>query len=723
MGGRVGLTNRSQVGLLADVTHSAAGHRSAPKELANAHHTLLSTALARPWYVLLEQLGQYRLRETSCSSPPFCAPHEEPVPMTTRESISPPTLFGHPTGLFTLFFAEMWERFSYYGMRALLLLYMLKGFLKYDDGAAYAVYGAYTALVYMTPFLGGLLADKILGSRRAVIWGGLLMAAGHALMGLEQEWAFFGALALLITGNGFFKPNISTIVGFYMGINLGAAMSPLLCGYIGETYGWHRGFGLATIGMLVGIAVFVAPTRVSQILIGLGTIGSAYLLLFEHPDNWYYTAVNLFVMISLLGAGVVAILALDRGNLPADVGTPPSADGVRRHQLTVYVGTLLSLPVFTLLVSGFAPLTSTGQPLSLIPDATLEGLKGSSHGAVQVLAVFVQEISRPAGLVLIVAGILALIYLIREMITLERVPRERMYVAFMLIFFSMLFWSFFEQAGSSINNFTDRNVSRVFYSRQVEPSDIGKTLEIQPTQAQLGYENDTQIFSMSKLSALRDAAKEDPDFTIKWIVVPSNVGMAIAERSDEIPASTFQSVNPVFILIFGLLFSFFWTLLGRYEPTAPFKFALGLLQLGMGFGMLWYGALLADERGMVGLEWLIIAYLLQTTGELCVSPVGLSMMTRLAPARLAATVMGTWFLATAFSQYLAAIISQFTGITPEGDGAERIPAPIETVAIYGNVFGKIALWAMLSSLACFVLVPLMKKWMHLDKPPTNHEAV
>ena len=650
--------------------------------------------------------------------------------MTSREATPQATLLGHPTGLFTLFFAEMWERFSYYGMRALLLFYMLKGFLNYDDKAAYAVYGAYTALVYMTPFFGGLIADRILGTRRAVIWGGFLMAAGHALMGLEQEWAFFGALALLIAGNGFFKPNISTIVGslypadslrrdggftiFYMGINLGAAMSPLLCGYIGETYGWHRGFGLATIGMLIGIAVFVAPTRLTQVLIGLGTTGAAYLLLFEHPDNWYYTAVNIFVLIALIGAGVVAIRALDLGNLPADVGQSPDPDRLRRYQFSIYGGTLVSLPVFTLLVSGFSPLSGTGRPISVISDATVERLQSSSNGIVQVLAIFVQEISKPAGLVLIAAGLLAVGYLVRETIRMERVPRQRMYVAFLLIFFSMLFWSFFEQAGSSINNFTDRNVNRVFHSRLITQADVGQIIELQPTQAQLGYYNDEKLFTMNQLSGLRDAAKADPDFTIRWKVVAENVGMGISQRADEIPASTFQSVNPIFILIFGLLFTLLWTLMGRYEPSAPFKFALGLLQLGLGFGVLWYGAWQSDGRGMVGLEWLLIGYLLQTTGELCISPVGLSMMTRLAPARLAATVMGTWFLATAFSQYLAAIISQFTGIAQEGDGEARIPPPLETVGVYGNVFGKIALAAMLSALICFLLGPRMKRWMHSE---------
>src|SRR5688572_20811181 len=215
---------------------------------------------------------------------------------TASPRVEEKTLFGHPVGLYTLFFAEMWERFSYYGMRALLVLYMIKGFLKLNDSSAYAVYGAYTALVYATPFIGGMLADRLLGARRSVVLGGLLMAAGHLLMTIETQLAFYGALALLIAGNGFFKPNISTIVGslypagsarrdggftiFYMGINLGAAMSPLVCGYVGETYGWHYGFGLATLGMLVGVAVFVAPARVTQILIGLGALATAGSMLF-----------------------------------------------------------------------------------------------------------------------------------------------------------------------------------------------------------------------------------------------------------------------------------------------------------------------------------------------------------------------------------------------------------------------------------------------------------
>jgi proton-dependent oligopeptide transporter, POT family len=331
------------------------------------------------------------------------------------------TLFGHPAGLFTLFFAEIWERFSYYGMRALLLFYMLKGFLGYGDRAAYAVYGAYTALVYMTPFFGGMLADRLLGARRAVVLGGLLMAAGHLLMTVQTEPAFFGALALLIAGNGFFKPNISTMVGslyeegsikrdggftlFYMGINLGASMSPLLCGYIGETYGWHYGFGLAAIGMLAGLAVFVAPPRVTQFVIGgAALIAAAGLLLFR-PDNALSIAVNVFVAAALLLAAGAACVALARGGLPAEVGLPPAperlrervAGGLLTKELAVYAGTLLLLPVFALLVSGFSPFTPGGVPLVLLSADTIAGLRASAGGFGEVVALVAEEISKPAG--------------------------------------------------------------------------------------------------------------------------------------------------------------------------------------------------------------------------------------------------------------------------------------------------------------------------------------
>jgi POT family proton-dependent oligopeptide transporter len=703
------------------------------------------------------------------------------------------TVFGHPAGLFTLFFAEMWERFSYYGMRALLVFYMIKGFMGYGDSDAYAVYGAYTALVYMTPFFGGMLADKLLGARRAVILGGLLMAAGHLLMTVEQEFAFFTALALLIAGNGFFKPNISTIVGslypkgspkrdggftiFYMGINMGAAMSPLLCGYIGETYGWHYGFGLATIGMLVGVAVFVAPIRLTQILIMSGAAAAALALFYFHPGDIFVIAANVFTGVLLLIAGVVAWIALGRGGLPQAAGAPPDLERLRRPVLgilsaehLVYLGTLVAIPVFTLLVSGLAVLRDDSRGVTLISDQVIERLEANENPVIQIAATVIKEISRPAGLALVASGIVAAIYLLTQTFRLDRIPRQRMYVVLILTFFSMLFWSFFEQAGSSLNNFADRNVDRVYEDRTIDETDVGSTIKFRiPTetsdtglkqlpilsQEQLGRVNENEQakapieqairaveeeknklepdeidklvsavlaedrFTMTGLTYLRDFSKKNTDSddaqVLEWKVAESNVGMGFG--GSEVPASIFQAVNPLYIVVLGLVFSLTWAIMAKrgIEPSTPVKFSLGLVQLGLGFGAFWWGSTLCDGDGMVALAWLFLGYLLHTTGELCLSPVGLGMVTRLSPVRLVSTVMGAWFLATAFSQFLAAIIAQFTGVSEGGgEGTSALPVPLETVHVYGGVFKIIAMCAIASGIVCLFLSPVLKYWMHTE---------
>ncbi len=607
------------------------------------------------------------------------------------------TLFGHPTGLFTLFFAEMWERFSYYGMRALLVFYMIKGFLGYGDAEAYAVYGAYTALVYATPFVGGMLADRLLGTRRAVILGGLLMSAGHLLMTLQHETAFFTALALLICGNGFFKPNISTTVGtlyaegsprrdsgftiFYMGINLGAAMSPLICGYVGETYGWHYGFGLATVGMLVGLAVFVAPIRLTQILILGGALGTSVALLFLQ-ESALQLAVNAAVAAALLIGGGVACAALGRGGLPREVGAPPDPDalsrkiaGVLRADYAVYLGVALAIPLIALLV----------------------------------------QRNQIAGWVLILFGGAAVISLLAEAFRSPTVERQRLFVALILIFYSMLFWSFFEQAGSSLNNFADRNVDRVVGGRAVEASEVGSTLVIEVNQEQLGHRLGDRLIVLDDV----DDARLRGEAEWEWEIGEDHVGMIVGGA--EIKATIFQAANPIFILVFGLVLTALWAFLGERgrEPSTPIKFALGLLQLGLGFGALWYGAHAADSRGMVAMAWLLIGYLLHTTGELCLSPVGLSMVTKLSPKRIVSTVMGAWFLAAAFSNYLAGMIAGLTGIEPEAGGANGIPPPIETVGIYGEVFGKIAIAALVSAASLFALTPLLERWTHGETHPST----
>lgn len=645
-------------------------------------------------------------------------------------------LFGHPVGLYTLFFAEMWERFSYYGMRSLLIFYMMKGFLKYDDKDAYTVYGAYTALVYMTPFFGGLIADRLLGSRLAVVIGGLLMAAGHLLMGVHNTHAFYWALALLIAGNGFFKPNISTIVGslyppgstkqdsgftiFYMGINLGAAMSPLLCGYIGEKYGWHYGFGLATIGMMIGLAVFVMPTLITQGLILLAALASGYLLLFERAEGTFSLMLNGLIAVALLSAACIAINALTRGGLPREAGR--RATGTQsRTLMQVLLGTAIAIPVFVLLVSGFSVLTSDGKPLQLLAEAQVTSISSSLGALGPIVQIFLEEISKPAGLILTVTGLIAFGFLIKESFVQVKAARHKMWVALILTFFSMLFWAFFEQAGSSLNNFTDRNVDRVSEERVIAASDVGTTIKIHPTQEQLGYDWNGKVFTLDQLNALRENKQEQADtpadvraLEMDWPVTEQNIGMGIAQDRDETPASVFQAVNPTCILLFGLAFSALWAYLGArgLEPSTPIKFSLGLLQLGLGFGAVWMGANTADHRGMVSPMWLVLGYMLHTTGELCLSPVGLSMICKLSPAKLISTMMGGWFLATAFSQYLAAILSQFTRVEHGGGAsATAVPPPLETVNVYGTVFGQIAIMAICSGVFCLLLSPLLKRWM------------
>ena len=616
--------------------------------------------------------------------------------MTTDRLAAQKELFGHPTGLFTLFFAEMWERFSYYGMRALLIFYMIKGFLSYSDNQAYAVYGAYTALVYATPFIGGILADKLLGARKAVIVGGALMASGHLLMTLENESTFFMALALLIVGNGFFKPNISTIVGslypdgsgkkdagftiFYMGINLGAAMSPLLCGYIGETYGWHYGFGLATVGMLVGLAVFWAPSRLAQALIGLAALVTAGGMFVIERDP-ISLSINVFVGLALLASATAAVMALNKGGLPDWAGeAPKDPPGGKKAEFGIYGALILVVPLIALLV-------------------------GQSELAGYVLSIF---------------GAIALGFLVREAFRSPKVARERLFVVFILMFFSMLFWAFFEQAGSSVSNFTDRNVDRVVEESVITPDMVGQEMTIEMNQEWLGRPMEGEdLFTLPQLDGARDEGGGTATRTVT--VTQGMVGMGVG--GTEIRASKFQAANPIFILLFGLGFSWLWGFLGarKMEPSIPVKFGLGLLQLGLGFAVLYYGAANADDRGMTTMAFLLLGYLLHTTGELCLSPVGLSMVTKLSPKRIVSTVMGAWFLATAFSSYLAGLIAQLTGVEHGGDGESLIPAPQETVGIYGDVFGKIAIAAIVSAFIVLAISPLLKKWMHMDQDEQGPE--
>jgi POT family proton-dependent oligopeptide transporter len=400
-----------------------------------------------------------------------------------RPAFGDPDTTGQPKGLWLLFTVEMWERFSYYGMRALLVLYLVNA-LKWDPADASKLYGVYTALVYLTPVIGGWLADRFIGTRRSLVIGGSIIAAGHFSMAFPSMAMFYLGLALIIVGTGFFKSNVSTMVGqlykqgdprrdpgftiFYMGINLGAFLAPLVCGTLAQNKSWgnwHYGFAAAGVGMVLGLITFVWGK--DRYLKGIG----------ERPQD--------------------------------EISTERAAEAAR-------------------------PLT--------------------------------------------------------------REERQRVIAIFLTAFFVIFFWAAFEQAGASMNLFADRN-----------------------TDTTLG-------------------------------------GFAF-------PSSWFQSVNPFVIIAFAPIFAWLWTVLGRRhrEPSTPVKMGLGLLLLSAGFLVLVIGAGLADTGVKVSPMWLIGAYTLHTFGELCLSPVGLSLVTKLAPVKYASMLMGVWFLANFIANFVAGMLSSLMG--------------------------------------------------------------
>jgi POT family proton-dependent oligopeptide transporter len=524
---------------------------------------------------------------------------------------------------------------------------------------------------------------------------------------------------------------------------------------------------------LVGIAVFVAPNRITQLLILVTASASGISMLTFNAGDFYSLIFNYFVVFALALSAIAAIMALSKGGLPNSVGGAPHPELWSRYLAFVLLGTAMAVPVFVILVSGFSVLPGFNEQVTVLPESWIAPMHSSESRLVKGLAQFVEEASRPAGLVLIVAGVLATIYLLQQAFRENKIARERMFVVFVLTFFSVWFWAFFEQSGSSVNNFTDRNIDRVSESSLVAEADVGKTVlfRLVPdeslkdldyfSQEFLGHENasskvDGQLeramrrveaakepskrmspealeaaiaavisqprMTMTAMTYLREYAKTTAatpdDKTVEWTFTPENVGK-IGLGGTELPASVFQAVNAMYIMIFGLIFTAAWGYLGArgMEPSTPVKFAFGLLQLGLGFAMLYFGAQAADPDGMVASSWLLLMYLLLTTGELCLSPVGLSMITKLSPARLVSTVMGSWFLATAFAQFLAAIIAQFAAVN-EG-GGNLVPIPAETVHIYGDVYKLVAIMACVAGGICLALSPILKRWMHLSEADAN----
>lgn len=498
--------------------------------------------------------------------------------------------FGHPRGLLICFATELWERFSFYGMKYLLLLYLTKYHL-FTDGEGLEVLGGYAALVYAMPVIGGLLADRFLGMRKAVILGGILLVLGHLGMAVEGEQAryvgdevvrddgalqvFYASLALIVIGVGFLKPNISTIVGqlyesddprrdpgftiFYMGINLGSFSATLLCGYLGETFGWAYGFGAAGVGMLIGLATFI--------------YGQRYLRGLAEP--------------------------------PADAGLKQrTVIGINR-EYSIYLGALLGAVAVWQMLQFHAAVGFLLNSLSLV---VLLGL-----------AWFIT-------------------------FRCDAIERQRMIVLIVLTLSSVVFWALFEQSAASMTLFADRVMNR-------------------------------EVFGIT------------------------------------MTASQFGALNPLFIFIFAPVFAWLWTILASrsLEPSTPLKFALGIAQAGLGFGALVLGAANPDKAGLVSGYWMFLAYLLHTTGELCLSPVGLSAVTKLAVHRVVGVMMGTWFLATAYSEFVAAQLAKLAALETSG-GA--ITDPAQALASYSELFTSL-LWMGLGAGALMLLLsPLLRRMMH-----------
>ena len=490
--------------------------------------------------------------------------------------------FGHPRGLSTLFFTEMWERFSYYGMRALLILFMTDAVhhgLGMEADTAGAIYGLYAFGVYALALPGGWIADRLVGQRKAVLYGGVLIALGHYALAIPATASFFAGLVLIVIGTGLLKPNVSAIVGdlygddkgarrdagfsiFYMGINIGALAGPIICSFLGEPragadwVNWHYGFGAAGVGMTFALIQYVMGQKHLE---GCGELREE----FAKPEK-VSEAKSQFIK----GVGFVIVLTL------AIVGL--SAGGI--------------LPI-TLV--GFAQAT---------------------------------------GLIVVILAAAYFTYVI-TVVCRNTDEKKRVGVCAFLFFGAAMFWSGFEQAGSSMNifarDFTDRSV---------------------------------------------------PEFLTGVL-------------GQEITAGTLQSVNPLFIILMAPVMGALWVWLDKRSPSIPVKFAYGLILLGAGFLVLAWGSThLGEDGAKVGMRWLVVTYFFHTIGELCLSPVGLSSITKLAPERLVGQMMGTWFMGAALGNLIAGLVAGYI---------EEMPLP--------NLFGTVAMIVIGTGMVFLVTSPMVKK--------------
>ncbi len=582
---------------------------------------------------------------------------------------------GHPKGLYVCFTTELWERFSFYGMKYLLLLYLTKYHL-FTDEMGLDVLGSYAGLVYALPLIGGMIADRFLGMRKSVLFGGILLSLGHILMAVEGYQAmfyaagttlkenltlasgevlaagtvlgedilmrdtaalnvFYFALALIVMGVGYLKPNISTIVGklystndprrdsgftiFYMGINIGSFTATLLCGWLGETFGWKYGFGAAGIGMIFGLFTFM--------------YGQKYLMGHAEPSEpeklkkSFLGPINLEWSIYLLSLPVLGLLWLLVQHEPVVLLT----------QNVFLVIAIVGLILYSMV--------HTKQDQNNTVAYTIAGI--AVVAALYAIAVnlhFIPGSETLAENVLYGSIILVVGFVVYGFLTHNSPEFGRTVVLMILILSTIVFWALFEQSAGSMTLYADRVVDR----------SIG-----------------------------------DTTFT----------------------AAQFGSLNAGFIMLLAIPFAALWTWLAKknLEPSTPVKFGLGILQAGLGFGSLVYGAQHTDQFGQVAMIWLILAYLLHTTGELCLSPVGLSAVTKLSIGNVVGVSMGTWFLATALSETVATRLGKMAAISTEGSETADAATALAT---YTQLFEFLMWFGIGAGVFMIVISPVLRRWMH-----------
>ena len=567
-------------------------------------------------------------------------------------------VLGHPNALFVLFFTEMWERFSYYGMRAILVIFLTGAIIGDNPGwgwsssSALSLLGTYALFVYLTPLAGGWLADNKIGYRNAVVIGALLMTLGHASMALETPFFLYTGITLLVFGNGFFKPNMTSIISkiyegrdnkkdgayniFYMGVNAGAFLGIMLCGWLGEKVGWSFGFGLAGIFMFLGMIQF-------------------------------YFAQPLFGSIG------------EKTKVVEDKDSTIESDNVVQNPF-------LPIDYFLILIFIISALIFIiNDPLSKIAD-------------IDILNFTILSMSDSLFFALTAFLSFALLLVLR-IPRYSPIVRDRMIAFSIFSFFTIFFWAAFEQGAGSLPIFTRDYTNRILEGNSAS---IFKIIDLLVTVIPL------IIITFVLISLIKKTVKKIPfsnftllfSFIIIWAIVIFKLSSEFQSTETEVPITWFAILNSLFIIIFAPLFTRWWD--SSYNPPASVKYALGLILLGFGFGFLAFGAKdipAGAQTASLSMMWLVLAYLFHTLGELCLSPMGLSYLSKLIPARMIAFMFGVYYLAIAIGNKLAHYV---------GGDIEKITQEY-SLSYFFLIFTLIPIALGFLSL---LLHPLLKKLMH-----------